>query len=449
LTEALIEVEDLKKYFPIRGGIFKRTIGSVKAVDGVNFAIKKGETFGVVGESGCGKTTLGRCLLRLIEPTEGEIYFNVSERLSPWTEGTEPVSIQSQDERPSSESEGRRNLLYLKPEEMRRMRRHMQIVFQDPNSSLNPRMLVKDAVGEPMVINDIAKGMELFERVTELLKMVGLTRDHLFRYPHEFSGGQRQRICIARALALNPEFIVLDEPTSSLDVSVQAQILNLLKRLQRELGLTYLFISHNLSVIKHMASRVAVMYLGKFVEVASSETIFRSPMHPYPKALLSAIPSSDLDLEMEPVRLKGEVPSPSDPPLGCNFHPRCPEASGECGWEGRDLQDYLKTRFQADGEGPILDMIHLVEPQGFELNIFLKNDEDKAEFHNWIEDVIESGRRNNEPLFEAVEDIVIGEREPRRGGSPRMAVTIRFVEAKEPELVEIEEDHLVACHLCN
>ena len=439
MTTTIIEVGNLKKYFPIRGGILKRKISSVKAVDGVNFHIKKGETFGVVGESGCGKTTLGRCLLRLIEPTEGEIYFKVSERIPGRTESSEPLSGHPQKERSA--------LLSLKPDEMRRMRRHMQIVFQDPMSSLNPRMLVKDTVGEPLVINDVVKGMELFDRVMGLLEMVGLTRDHLFRYPHEFSGGQRQRICIARALALNPEFIVLDEPTSSLDVSVQAQILNLLKRLQKELGLTYLFISHNLSVIRHMADRVAVMYLGKFVEVAGCETIFRSPLHPYPKALLSAIPSSDLGVKMEPIPLKGEVPSPSNPPLGCNFHPRCPRAFRDCGWEGRDLQDYIKTKFQEDGEDSPLNMIHLMEPDNFELTMFLKNDEDKMDFVKYIEDVIETEREKKEPLFEAIEDIRIEERTPKRGGSPRTAVTIRFVEAKKPQLVEIEEEHFVACHL--
>lgn len=440
MTEVLIEVRNLKKYFPIRSGVLKRKIGSVKAIDGVNFYIKKGETFGVVGESGCGKTTLGRCLLRLIESTEGEIYFKVSEH----------ISRDSSKERISSESKEECDLLSsLKPEKMRKMRRHMQIVFQDPMSSLNPRMLVKDIVSEPLVINKVAKGAELLDKVVELLEKVGLSRDHLFRYPHEFSGGQRQRICVARALALNPEFIVLDEPTSSLDVSVQAQILNLLKKLQKELGLTYLFISHNLGVIKHMADRVAVMYLGKFVEVANCETIFQSPMHPYTKALLSAIPSSDLNAEMEPIHLRGEVPSPSNPPLGCNFHPRCPQAFKDCGWEGRDLQHYIKTKFPKNGEYSFLNMIYLMEPDGFEPTIFLKDDKEKMGFVKCIEDVIETGKKAKEPLFEAIEDIKIEKREPRRGGTRRTAVTICFVKAKEPKLMEIEEDHFVACHLYN
>ena len=445
MTWILIEVEGLKKYFPIRGGILKRRIGSVKAVDGVSFHIRKGETFGVVGESGCGKTTLGRCLLRLIEPTEGEIYFKVPEPIPRGTESSELNSLPSSD-KISSQLGVEGDLLSLKSDEMRKMRRHMQIVFQDPMSSLNPRMLVKDTIGEPLLINDFAKGMDLLDRVVELLEKVGLNRGHLFRYPHEFSGGQRQRICIARALALNPEFIVLDEPTSSLDVSVQAQILNLLKRLQKDLGLTYLFISHNLSIIRHMADKVAVMYVGKFVEVADCETIFQSPMHPYTRALLSAIPSSDMPVKMDPIHLKGEVPSPSNPPLGCKFHPRCPQASKDCGWEGRDLQEYLKTEVQENGEHPFLDMIHLMEPDGFELKIFLKNDENKKDFLKFIEDVIERGKKTGEPLFEAIEDIKIGKLQPKRGGSTETAVTISFPKTEEPKLVEIEKGHFVACH---
>lgn len=437
MTKTLIEVRNLKKYFPIRGGILRRKIGSVKAVDGVNFYIKRGETFGVVGESGCGKTTLGRCLLRLVEPTEGDIYFKVSE----------PASRVSSKEGISGEPGGKVNLSSLKPEKMRKMRRHMQIVFQDPMSSLNPRMLVKDIVGEPLVINKVAKGAELLDKVVGLLEKVGLSRDHLFRYPHEFSGGQRQRICIARALALNPKFIVLDEPTSSLDVSVQAQILNLLKKLQKELGLTYLFISHNLSVIKHMADRVAVMYLGKFVEVADCEAIFRSPMHPYTKALLSAIPSSDLDVKMEPVPLKGEVPSPSNPPLGCNFHPRCPQAFKDCGWEGRDLQHYIKTNLPQSGEYSLLKAIHLMEPRGFELTLFLRDDKDRMGFVKRLEDMIETGKKNKEPLFEAIKDVKVERGEPRRGVAHKTAVKISFLEAEEPGLKEIEEGHFVACHL--
>ncbi len=292
--ETLLEVNDLKKHFPIRGGILSRTVGYVYAIDGVSFKIKKGETLGLVGESGCGKTTVGRCILRLIEPTSGEILF----------EGTDITKIDDKH--------------------MAKVRPRMQIVFQDPYASLNPRMTIKDIVGEPMLVNGIAKGLELRQRVLELLLMVGLTEDHMNRFPHEFSGGQRQRIGVARALALKPEFIVLDEPTSSLDVSVQAQTLNMLQDLQKRLGLTYLFISHNLSVIKHMSDKIAVMYLGKIVEIAPKAELFRSQLHPYTQALFAAIPIPDPEISRKRIVLGGDVPSPVNPPSGCRFHPRCP-----------------------------------------------------------------------------------------------------------------------------
>jgi len=293
-TETLLEVNDLKKHFPIRGGVLSRTVGYVYAVDGVSFKIKKGETLGLVGESGCGKTTVGRCILRLIEPTSGGILF----------EGTDITKIDDKH--------------------MAKVRPRMQIVFQDPYASLNPRMTIKDIVGEPMLVNGIAKGLELRQRVLELLLMVGLTEDHMNRFPHEFSGGQRQRIGVARALALNPEFIVLDEPTSSLDVSVQAQTLNMLQDLQKKLGLTYLFISHNLSVIKHMSDKIAVMYLGKIVEIAPKAELFKSQLHPYTRALFAAIPIPDPEISRKRIVLGGDVPSPVNPPSGCRFHPRCP-----------------------------------------------------------------------------------------------------------------------------
>jgi len=293
-TETLLEVKDLKKHFPIRGGVLGRTVGYVYAVDGVSFKIGIAETLGLVGESGCGKTTVGRCILRLIEPTDGEIRF----------EGMDITKIDNK--------------------QMARFRPKMQIVFQDPYASLNPRMTIKDIVGEPMFVNGVARGLELRQRVLELLLMVGLSEDHMNRFPHEFSGGQRQRIGVARALSLNPEFIVLDEPTSSLDVSVQAQTLNMLQDLQKKLGLTYLFISHNLSVIKHMSDRIAVMYLGKIVEIASKAELFRSQLHPYTQALFAAIPIPDPEISKKRIVLGGDVPSPVNPPSGCRFHPRCP-----------------------------------------------------------------------------------------------------------------------------
>lgn len=299
-SEKLVEVKGLKKYFPIRGGVLGRIVGYVYAVDDVSFDVLRGETLGLVGESGCGKTTAGRCILRLIEPTAGEIDF----------EGT--------------------NILDLDNNQMRKLRREMQIVFQDPYASLNPRMTIKQIVGEPLLVNKIARGTYLEKMVLNLLLKVGLSEDHLNRFPHEFSGGQRQRIGIARALALNPKFMVLDEPTSSLDVSVQAQTLNILKDLQKEMNLTYLFISHNLSVIKHMSDRIAVMYLGKIVEMAEKRSLFKNQLHPYTQALFSAIPIPDPEVKQNRIILGGDVPSPVNPPSGCHFHPRCPFAMPKC-----------------------------------------------------------------------------------------------------------------------
>jgi len=300
LSDTLVRVEGLKKYFPISGGVFKKTVGYVYAVDGVSFDIPQGKTVGLVGESGCGKTTVGRCILRLINPTDGRIFFR-KEDVSEW-----------------------------KGEQLRQLRRRMQIVFQDPYASLNPRWMIKDIVGEPLLINGLAKGEELYQTVLESLMRVGLSEDHMNRFAHEFSGGQRQRICVARALTLRPELIVLDEPTSSLDVSVQAQVLNMLKDLQAELGLTYLFISHNLSVIRHMSDTIGVMYLGDLVEIGSKSDLFKEQLHPYTKALFAAIPVPDPDIERERTVLSGEVPNPTNPPKGCKFHPRCEHAKDRC-----------------------------------------------------------------------------------------------------------------------
>lgn len=297
----LLEVENLKKHFPIHKGIFSRIHGYVKAVDGVSFQLAKGETLGIVGESGCGKSTAARSLLRLMEPTGGSVRF-----------------------------EGK-NFLELEGDELRKMRRNMQIIFQDPYSSLNPRKTVANIVGEALTAHKIATGKERDERVVGLLQKVGLSPDYLNRYPHEFSGGQRQRIGIARALALHPSLIVCDEAVSALDVSVQAQVINLLINLRKEMDLSYLFIAHDLSVVKHISHRIAVMYLGRVVEMASSDDLFAGPKHPYTEALLSAIPDPNPSkAKKKRIILTGDVPSPISPPSGCPFHPRCPKAMPEC-----------------------------------------------------------------------------------------------------------------------
>jgi peptide/nickel transport system ATP-binding protein len=300
----LLEVKDLKKHFPIQKGFFRRVVGQVRAVDGVSFSIREGETLGLVGESGCGKTTTGRCILRAYKPTAGAVWFRRNGEMV--------------------------NVFKVPTNEMKVLRREMQIIFQDPFSSLNPRMTVMDIVSEPLRIHRIARGAELKSQVRELLEAVGLKAQHMNRYPYAFSGGQRQRIGVARALALRPKLIVCDEPVSALDVSVQAQTLNLLEDLQKEFGLTYLFIAHDLSVVEHISDRVAVMYLGNIVELASAEELYTTPFHPYTEALLSAVPRTDPDHVSQRIILPGDVPSPADPPPGCKFHPRCQYARDIC-----------------------------------------------------------------------------------------------------------------------
>jgi len=301
VAEVLLEVKNLTKHFPItRGIVFQKVVGLNKAVDDVSFEIHRGETLGLVGESGCGKSTLGRTVLRLLEATAGEV----------WFEG--------------------RNVLELNSHEMRELRRDMQIIFQDPYASLNPRMTIGDIIGEPLLIHNLATGKALEQRVKELLSVVGLSGQHARRYPHEFSGGQRQRIGVARALAVNPKIIVCDEPVSALDVSIQAQVINLLQDLQKEFGLTYLFIAHDLAVVKHISDRVAVMYLGQLVELTTKGELYDNPLHPYTKALLSAIPIPDPEKKRERILLEGDVPSPINPPPGCHFHTRCRFAHPEC-----------------------------------------------------------------------------------------------------------------------
>ena len=313
----LVEVKNLKKYFPVRAGLFQRVVAWVKAVDDVSFHIYEGESFGLVGESGCGKTTVGRTLLHLIPPTDGKVFF-----------------------------EGR-EIFNLSNSEILELRRNMQIIFQDPFSSLDPRLPVGESIAEGLKIHTDLSGQERYDIVVEMLARVGMRADHARRYPHEFSGGQRQRIGIARALALRPKLIICDEPVSALDVSIQAQVLNILKDLQHEFGLTYLFIAHNLSVVEHFCDRVGVMYLGRIVEVASRDDLFADPLHPYTQALMSAIPVPDPTASRQRILLEGDVPSPLNPPSGCRFHTRCPLAFDKCSQEEPQLKDYGDEHYAA------------------------------------------------------------------------------------------------------
>lgn len=328
MSDALIRIENLVKRFPIKGGLFSKEVASVKAVSDVTLEIKKGETLGLVGESGCGKSTLGRCIIRLIEPTSGKIFFK------------------GQD------------ITGLGGEDLRTLRRKMQIIFQDPYASLNPRMTVGSIVAEPLVIHNLFDSKkDRDDRVKQLLELVGLRPEAINRYPHEFSGGQRQRIGIARALAVDPEFIVCDEPVSALDVSIQAQVINLLMDLQQKLGLTYLFIAHDLKVVEHISTRVAVMYLGRVVEMATSDDLYHHPSHPYTQALLSAIPVPDPKGKHQRIILQGDVPSPINPPAGCYFHPRCPKAGEGCNQFAPELRetrpDHLTSCIKAEPAIPM------------------------------------------------------------------------------------------------
>ena len=313
LSQPILEVKDLKKHYPVIKGFSRRLVGFTKAVDGISFTVPAGQTLGLVGESGCGKSTAGHCIMRGIEPTSGQVIFHDRTR--------GPVDVAQ-----------------ASPDMLRNLRLNMQMVFQDPSSSLNPRMTLLDIVSEPLIVNNVARGRELQDRVADLLRVVGLLPEHMHRFPHAFSGGQRQRIAVARSLALRPQFIIADEPVSALDVSIQAQTLNLLQDLQEQFDLSYLFISHDLSVVEHVSDIVAVMYVGKLVEMAETETLYHNPLHPYTEALLSSVPNPDPDAVKNRIVLVGEVPSSSKPPSGCYFHPRCRYAKPECSQEAPALR---------------------------------------------------------------------------------------------------------------
>jgi oligopeptide/dipeptide ABC transporter ATP-binding protein len=424
----VLNVRDLTKHFPSKEGVLQRVAGRIRAVDGVSFDIRRGETVGLVGESGCGKTTLGRCIADLVAPTEGGIFFGMDDasvRRLDAVRAIEPDERSSED-RDVLEGLTRRHRIDRMPKPAwREYRRNCQMVFQDAFSSLNPRQLVIDIVGRPLRVHREASGPELTERVVGLLESVGLGQQHLYRYPHQFSGGQRQRISIARALALDPEFVVLDEPTSALDVSVQAQILNLLHQLQQERGLTYLFISHDLNVVQHMSDRIIVMYLGVIAEVGDAREVFRDPRHPYTEALLDANPS--LTDEGSVIRLPGSVPDPAAPPEGCRFHTRCPVVTERCGWDVSDVLRILEER------GGLLDGLRGVERRTpFDGTMSFQTDDQAAAVAAEL-----TGDRVAAPLRGAAELVEYRGRD----------VHVRFLPIEEMSVHAVGEDHHTACIL--
>jgi oligopeptide/dipeptide ABC transporter ATP-binding protein len=426
-ADPIITIIGLRKYFPIKEGVMQQVVGQVKAVDGVSFEVRQGQTVGLVGESGCGKTTLGRCISGLSVPTAGGVYFRLPDNLRLRFEELATKAHLDSTERAELESiDNGYRVDRLRGDRWRRYRRNCQVVFQDAYSSLNPRHLVEDIVGRPLRVYKEATGSELTERVVALLESVGMGRQHLLRYPHQFSGGQRQRISIARALALDPDFIVLDEPTSALDVSVQAQILNLLHELQRKLGLTYLFISHDLGVVRHMSDRIVVMYVGEVVEAGAAAPVFADPFHPYTEALLHANP----DLEGgsgEMQGLEGSVPDPARPPAGCRFHTRCPVATPRCGWEVDDAVGWLLEQAML-GSG----VVGVQRSSPFDAELSFHTDADAAA----VAAALETG-----PLPPSLRAALTQVRHDSR------KVRIRLTEVDPVVLAEVEPDRSTSCIL--